>query len=104
IRAKYGESSMSREKGCKVETEPKESPSFGHLSRRTFLSRLGATGAAAAAASPLLGLAQTQLKRQEAQTPVMEREGSERSAWQGSHLQSPLRFITPLGFVFEGYL
>ena len=61
---------MSGEKGCKVETGAKDTPSFGHLSRRTFLSRLGATGAAAAAASPLLGLAQTQLKREEAETTV----------------------------------
>src|ERR1700730_8017752 len=59
---------MSKEK---VKTEPEETPSFRHLSRRTFLSRLGATGAAAAAASPLLGLAQTQLKQEQAETPVM---------------------------------
>jgi len=64
---------MSREKRksevCKGNTEPEETPSFGHLSRRTFLSRLGATGAAAAA-SPLLGLAQTQVKQEQAQTPA----------------------------------
>lgn len=61
---------MATEKGCKIETEPKEPPSFGHLSRRTFLSRLGATGAAAAAATPLLGFAQTQLKQEDPETPV----------------------------------
>jgi hypothetical protein len=44
---------MSRERVCEVRTEPKEAPSFGHLSRRTFLSRLGAAGTAVAAASPL---------------------------------------------------
>src|SRR5258707_4852744 len=64
---------MSREnrksKVSKGNTEPEETPSFGHLSRRTFLSRLGATGAAAAA-SPLLGLAQTQVKQEQAQIPV----------------------------------
>jgi xanthine dehydrogenase YagT iron-sulfur-binding subunit len=64
----HGGSSMSRKKVCEVKTEPKEAPSFGHLSRRMFLSRLGATGAAAAAASPLLGFAQTQLKQEEAET------------------------------------
>jgi xanthine dehydrogenase YagT iron-sulfur-binding subunit len=62
---------MSREnrnsKGSKVKTDPEEKPSFGHLSRRTFLSRLGATGAAAAA-SPLLGLAQTQVEPEQAET------------------------------------
>jgi xanthine dehydrogenase YagT iron-sulfur-binding subunit len=51
-------------------TKPEVTPSFGHLSRRTFLSRLGATGAVAAAASPLLGLAQAQLKQEQAETPV----------------------------------
>jgi xanthine dehydrogenase YagT iron-sulfur-binding subunit len=68
----YGENSMTREKVSEVKTEPEETPAFGHLSRRTFLSRLGATGAAAAAAaaSPLLGLAQTQLKQEQAETPV----------------------------------
>ena len=66
---------MSKEKVCEVKSEPKEALSFGHLSRRTFLSRLGATGAAAAAASPLLGLAQTQLKPEEAKTPVTVPEG-----------------------------
>ena len=60
---------MSREKVSKVKTEPEETPAFGHLSRRAFLSRLGATGAAAAA-SPLLGLAQTQVKEEQAETPV----------------------------------
>jgi xanthine dehydrogenase YagT iron-sulfur-binding subunit len=64
---------MSREnrnfKGSKVKTDPEEKPSSGHLSRRTFLSRLGATGAAAAA-SPLLGLAQTQVNQEQAETPV----------------------------------
>jgi hypothetical protein len=60
---------MSREKVSEVKTEPEETPAFGHLSRRTFLSRLGAT-AAAAAASPLLGLVQTQLKQEQAETPV----------------------------------
>jgi xanthine dehydrogenase YagT iron-sulfur-binding subunit len=64
---------MSREnrksKVCKGNTEPEEIPSSGRLSRRTFLSRLGATGAAAAA-SPLLGLAQTQIKQEQAETPV----------------------------------
>ncbi|MBV8377315.1 MAG: 2Fe-2S iron-sulfur cluster binding domain-containing protein [Verrucomicrobia bacterium] len=52
------------------ETGPQETPSFGHLSRRTFLSRLGASSAAAAIANPLLGLAQTQPKQQEANSPV----------------------------------
>jgi xanthine dehydrogenase YagT iron-sulfur-binding subunit len=60
---------MSRDKVCKVKTEPEETSSFGHVSRRAFLSRLGATGAAAAA-SPLLGLAQTQVEQDQAETPV----------------------------------
>jgi xanthine dehydrogenase YagT iron-sulfur-binding subunit len=63
----YGENSMSKEKVCRIKTEPEDPPSFGYLSRRTFLSRLGATGAAAAAAGPLLGLAQTQLKQEHAE-------------------------------------
>jgi xanthine dehydrogenase YagT iron-sulfur-binding subunit len=63
---------MSREKVGNAKTEPEDPPSFGHLSRRTFLSRLGATGAAAAAASPLLGLTQTKLKLEQAETPVTE--------------------------------
>src|SRR6201987_4751819 len=71
--ASYGGNSMSREnsksKVSKGNSEPEETPSFVHLSRRTFLSRLGATGAAAAA-SPLFGLAQTQVKQEQAQTPV----------------------------------
>jgi xanthine dehydrogenase YagT iron-sulfur-binding subunit len=64
---------MSREnrksKVSKVKTESEEKPSFGHLTRRSFLSRLGATGAAATAA-PLLGFAQTQVKQEQAETPV----------------------------------
>jgi xanthine dehydrogenase YagT iron-sulfur-binding subunit len=54
----------------KVKTDTEETPISGHLSRRTFLSRLGATGAAAAAVSPLLGLAQTQVKQEPAETPA----------------------------------
>jgi xanthine dehydrogenase YagT iron-sulfur-binding subunit len=64
---------MSREnrksKASKVKTEAEAEPSFGHLSRRSFLSRLGATGAAATA-GPFLGLAQTQLKQEHTETPV----------------------------------
>jgi xanthine dehydrogenase YagT iron-sulfur-binding subunit len=60
---------MSRDNVCKVKTEPEETFSFGHVSRRAFLSRLGATGAAAAA-SPLLGLAQTQVEQAHAETPT----------------------------------
>jgi xanthine dehydrogenase YagT iron-sulfur-binding subunit len=61
---------MSREnRKPNGKTEPAEKPSFGHFSRRSFLSRLGATGAAAAA-SPLLGLAQTQLQQEPGETPA----------------------------------
>src|ERR1700730_18408418 len=63
---------MSKEK---VKTEPEETAAFRHLSRRTFLSRLGATGAAAAAASPLLGLTQTQLKQEQAEMHVVASGG-----------------------------
>src|SRR5580700_2991226 len=69
---------MSKEnrksKVSKGNTEPEETPSFRHLSRRTFLSRLGATGAAAAA-SPLLGLAQTQLTQEQAEMHVVASGG-----------------------------
>ena len=61
---------MSRENGKNnAKTDPAEKPSFGRFSRRSFLSRLGATGAAAAA-SPLLGLAQTQLQLEPVETPA----------------------------------
>jgi xanthine dehydrogenase YagT iron-sulfur-binding subunit len=61
---------MSRENGKRnANTDPAEKPFFGHFSRRSFLSRLGVTGAAAAA-SPLLGLAQTQLQQEPAETPA----------------------------------
>jgi xanthine dehydrogenase YagT iron-sulfur-binding subunit len=53
----------------KTKTESEEKPSFGQLSRRSFLSRLGATGAAATA-GPLLGLAQTQVQQEQAETQV----------------------------------
>ena len=56
----------NRKSNEKSKNEPEERPAFGQLSRRTFLSRLGATGAAAAAASPLLGLAQTQVQQEPA--------------------------------------
>jgi hypothetical protein len=63
----YAGNSMAREnrksKVFKGNTQPEETPSFGHLSCRWFLSRLGPTGAAAAA-SPLLGVAQTQFKQE----------------------------------------
>jgi len=54
---------MSKEdRKPKGKTESEEKPFLGHLSRRSFLSRLGATGAAATA-GPFLGLAPTQLKQ-----------------------------------------
>ncbi len=64
---------MSREnrksKVSKEKAESQEKPCFGHLSRRLFLARLGATGAAATA-GPYLGLGQTQLKQEHAETPA----------------------------------
>ena len=54
----------------KAKNESEEKPSCRQLSRRSFLSRLGATGAVAATAGPLLGLAQTQLTQERAETPV----------------------------------
>jgi hypothetical protein len=47
----------------KVSIEPEGQQPISHLSRRSFLSRLGATGAAAATSGPLLGLAQTQFSQ-----------------------------------------
>jgi hypothetical protein len=47
----------------KAKTESEDTPSCGRLSRRSFLSRLGATGAAATG-DPFLGFAQTQLKQE----------------------------------------
>jgi xanthine dehydrogenase YagT iron-sulfur-binding subunit len=58
----------NRKSKAKIEPDVEVKPCFGHFSRRSFLSRLGATGAAAAA-SPLLGLAQTQLNQEPAETP-----------------------------------
>ncbi len=62
---------MSKEdREPKGKTESKEEPGLGHLSRRSFLSRLGATGAAATA-GPFLGLAPTQSRQgAQAQTVV----------------------------------
>jgi xanthine dehydrogenase YagT iron-sulfur-binding subunit len=60
---------MSRkDKKSKVKSRSEENPPFDGFSRRSFLSRLGAAGAAATA-SPLLGLAQTaELKQERVET------------------------------------
>jgi xanthine dehydrogenase YagT iron-sulfur-binding subunit len=50
----------AKSKVPKVSIEPEGQQAVSHLSRRSFLSRLGATGAAAATAGPLLGHAQPQ--------------------------------------------
>jgi len=69
--------SMEKEKSeaPKVSTEAEGQPS-SHLSRRSFLSRLGATGAAAATAGPLLGLAQTQLTQAQLEPPTVVNAGT----------------------------
>ena len=61
--------SMEKEKSQvpKVSIGPEGEEPVSHLSRRSFLSRLGATGAAAATAGPLLGLAQTQFSQAQLQ-------------------------------------
>jgi xanthine dehydrogenase YagT iron-sulfur-binding subunit len=55
----------------KVSIEPEGQQPISHLSRRSFLSRLGATGAAAATAGPLLGLAQTQSSQPQLDSPTV---------------------------------
>jgi xanthine dehydrogenase YagT iron-sulfur-binding subunit len=59
---------MSKEhRQFRGETESQEKPSFAHLSRRSFLSRLGA----AATAGPLIGLAQAEFGQDaHAETPT----------------------------------
>ena len=66
----------AKSKVPKVSIEPEGQQPVSHLSRRSFLSRLGATGAAAAAAGPLLGLAQTQLSQAQPEQPTMVNTGT----------------------------
>ena len=70
--------SMEKEKSKrpKVSIEPEGQQPVSHLSRRSFLSRLGATGAAAATAGPLLGLAQTQLSPAQREQPTVINVGT----------------------------
>jgi xanthine dehydrogenase YagT iron-sulfur-binding subunit len=70
--------SMEKEKskGLKASSEPEGQQPVSHLSRRSFLSRLGATGAAAATAGPLLGLAQTQLNQAQLEQPAVVKAGT----------------------------
>jgi xanthine dehydrogenase YagT iron-sulfur-binding subunit len=70
--------SMEKEKskGLKASSEPEGQQPVSHLSRRSFLSRLGATGAAAATAGPLLGLAQTQLNQAQLEQPTVVSAGT----------------------------
>ena len=69
---------MEKEKSesPEVSREAEGQPPVSHLSRRSFLSRLGATGAAAATASPLLGLAQTQFNQAPLEQPTMVNAGT----------------------------
>src|ERR1700753_3855219 len=69
---------MEKEKSesPKVSREPEGQQPVSHLSRRSFLSRLGATGAAAATAGPLLGLAQTQLNHAQLEQPAVVNAGT----------------------------
>src|SRR3984957_15692934 len=70
--------SMEKEKSKvpKVSLESEGQQGVSHLSRRSFLSRLGATGAAAATAGPLLGLGQTQFSQAQLEQPTVVNAGT----------------------------
>jgi xanthine dehydrogenase YagT iron-sulfur-binding subunit len=70
--------SMEKEKPKvpKIGIEPEAQQPVSHLSRRSFLSRLGASGAAAATAGPLLGLAQTKFSQGQVEEPAVVKAGT----------------------------
>ena len=70
--------SMEKEKSKspKISTESGGPQPISHLSRRSFLSRLGATGAAAATAGPLLSLAQTKVDQAQPEPPTVVNAGT----------------------------